>query len=171
MDDLEQYSKIDNLLISGLATTHRTYSRVVTSGGGGAEEEPTLAEQESLENQVIKFFAGHDMILEPSVISACHTLPKKEGNTNTNPLIIMRFANRKAKMELLSQARKLKGTNVYLNDHLTKRNAEIARGARILKKQGKIHATWTRSCKIWIKLADGAKPIMVRNLAELDKYK
>ena len=167
VDDLEQYSRMDDLLISGLATKHKTYSRAVTSGG--ADDEPTLQEQESLENQVIKFFAAHDMTLEPNMISTCHTLPRKVGN-NT-PLIIMRFANRKAKMELQSQAKKLKGTDVYLNDHLTKRNAEIAKEARTLRKKEKIHATWTRSCKIWIKLTEEAKPILVRNLDELDKYK
>ena len=167
VDDLEQYSRMDDLMISGLATTHKTYSRA--AAGSGVDEEPTLDEQESLENQVIKFLAGRDMILDPNMISTCHTLPRKEGNTK--PLIIMRFANRKAKMELLSQTSKLKRTSVYLNDHLTKRNAEIARAARILKKQEKIHATWTRSCKIWIKPTENAKPIMVRNLDELNSYK
>lgn len=64
---------------------------------------------------------------------------------------------------------------VYVNEHLTKRNAEIAREARILKKKNKIQATWTRDCKILIKLngasLEETKVITVRNLSDLDKYR
>ena len=67
-----------------------------------------------------------------AVCDRCHTLPRKDNTIK--PIIIIRFVNRKAKAELLSQARKLRGTNVFLNDHLTKKNADTARQARILKK-------------------------------------
>lgn len=60
-------------------------------------------------------------------IKACQPLTKK--NKNDKPAIIMRFANRKHKMELLRQGRKLKDTQVYLNEHLTKKNGNIARKA------------------------------------------
>lgn len=86
----------------------------------------------------------------------------------------IRFTNRKAKTELLRQGRKLRGSDVYLNEHLTKKNADIARQARILKKQNKIQATWTRNCKVWIKLngsPEEASIIVVRELSELDRYK
>lgn len=41
---------------------------------------------------------------------------KKGGNS----VLIIRFANRKNKNALLKQGNKLKGTNVYVNEHLTK---------------------------------------------------
>lgn len=47
----------------------------------------------------------------------------------------------KNKAELLKQASMFKGMGVYLNDHLTKKTAEIARKARNLKKKNKIPAT------------------------------
>ena len=74
----------------------------------------------------------------------------------------------------MRQAKKLKGTDVYLNDHLTKRNGEIAKAARDLKKQKKIQATWTRNCKIWIKpngTPEESRGIVVRDLKDLDVYK
>ena len=46
----------------------------------------------------------------------------------------MRFINRKHKSALLKQGRKLKETNVFINEHFTKLNSDIARKARILKK-------------------------------------
>ncbi|KAM3843136.1 ranBP-type and C3HC4-type zinc finger-containing protein 1-like [Diretmus argenteus] len=52
----------------------------------------------------------------------------------------------------IKAGKKLKGTAVYLNEHLTKKNADIAREARNLKKQNKIQATWTRNCKVMIRL-------------------
>lgn len=36
---------------------------------------------------------------------------------------------------------KLKGTNVYINEHLTKKQADIASKVRQLKKQGKNQTT------------------------------
>ncbi|CAL8252030.1 unnamed protein product [Merluccius merluccius] len=163
---------MDDLLISGLATTHRSYSRAVTAGDTGEDAPPP--ELDSLENQVIKFLAKHRIDLQASAISACHTLPRKDTDSKNKPLIVMRFVNRKTKVELLRQGRKLRGTNVYLNDHLTKRNADIAREARILKKQSKIQGTWTRNCKVWIKTngsPEAAKAILVRDINDLDKYR
>ena len=84
-------------------------------------------------------------------------MPKKRVDTDirrgiTRPketTVILRFVNRKHKLELLKQGKKLKGTNVYMNDHLTKRNAEIAKKARDLRKEKKIqhgHGQGTVRC-------------------------
>lgn len=85
----------------------------------------------------------------------------------------MRFTNRKKKIALLKQGRKLKGTNVFINEHLTKKNADIARIARQLRKQGNIQQTWVTNCKIFIKLngtPEEAKVLVVKRIEDLDKY-
>ena len=85
----------------------------------------------------------------------------------------MRFVNRKHKTALLKQGRKLKGTNVFINEHLTKRNADIARKARFMKKQGKIQHTWTSNCNVFIKLngtPEQAKVMVIRNIEEMDNH-
>ena len=174
IDDLEQYSRLEDLIITGLATKHRSYARATATGGGAAEpggDESPAEELQTLEEQVVKFFKSSDMPLESKNIAACHTLPIK--NRNSVPAIIVRFVNRKHKSELLRQAKKLKGSDVYLNEHLTKRNAEIAKQARTMKKAKKIQATWTRNCKVMIKLngePEEAKVIMIKDLKELEKY-
>ena len=101
----------------------------------------------------------------------CHPLPRK--NKTDKPAIIMRFTNRKHKSALLRQGRNSKGSDVYLNEHLMKRNADIAKTARFLRRQKKIQSTWTANCKIYIKLngsPEEAKVLVIRDIQELDKY-
>lgn len=79
--------------------------------------------------------------------------------------------NRKHKIELLRKAKKLKGTGIYVNKHLTKKNTDIDRQARILRKQNKIQATWTRNCNVMIRLNGSpveAKVITIKEL--LDRF-
>lgn len=169
VDDLEQYSRMDDLIISGLTTRHQTFAGTVNGEKG---EDAKTSEQYSLEREVVQFFQSKNMDIQTNAISSCHKLPTKD--RKTKPVIVIRFTNRKAKTELLRQGRKLRGSDVYLNEHLTKKNADIARQARILKKQNKIQATWTRNCKVWIKLngsPEEASIIVVRELSELDRYK
>lgn len=85
----------------------------------------------------------------------------------------MRFINRKKKIALLKQGRNLKGTNVCVNDHLTKKNGEIAQKARYLRKQNNIQSTWVSNCKVFIKLNGVprlAKFLVVRSMEELNKF-
>ncbi len=167
VDELEQYTRMEDLIISGLETKHRTYASTVARDGEAALPE----ELQTLEKQVIKFLESQNMIIQSDNVVACHTLPRRNGGAK--PAIVVRFVNRKHKVELLRQAKKLKGTGVYLNDHLTKKNADIARHARMLRKQNKIQATWTRNCKVMIRLngtPEEAKVYAIRELKELDQY-
>lgn len=168
--DLEQYTRKDDVIITGIKTKARSYSRAVVRQGQVEEDDPT-EDHQSLEMQVTHFLRSKNIDLDPEHLSACHTLPRKDGGA---PAIIIRFANRKHKTELLSQGKKLKGTNVYMNEHLTRKNATIAKEARYLRKQQRIQGTWTRNCNVYIRLngsAEEAKVIKVRDLSDLEPYK
>ena len=81
--------------------------------------------------------------------------------------IIVRFVDKKSKIKVLRNVRKLKGSNVYINEHLTKKNGEIAQKARLLRRQGKISNTWTRDCKVFVKtigVPEVAKIHQIRNM-------
>lgn len=169
VDDLEQYTRMDDLVITGLETTHRTYARAAAGGKDG--EDAPVGELYTLEQQVIKFFHSKDIPLDSRNISACHTVPQKQ---RTIPKILLRFVNRKHKVELLKLTKKLKGTGVYVNEHLTRKNAEIAHEARLLRKQKRIQDTWTRNCKVMIKLngtPEQAKIITIREMKDLEQFK
>lgn len=124
----------------------------------------------AVEQQVVSYLQSRGIETDLEHIEACHPLPTKNGRP---PAVIMRFTNRKKKIALLKQGRKLKGTNVFINEHLTKKNADIARIAQQLRKQGKIQQTWVTNCKIFIKLngtPEEAKALVVKRIEDLDKY-
>lgn len=126
---------------------------------------------DSVEQQVVAFLQSKGMEVNSDNIEACH--PLKHIDKSKPPAIILRFANRKFKNDLLRQGSKLKGSDVYLNEHLTKCNGEIAKRARYLRKQKKIQDTWSYNCKISVKLngtPEQAKVLLVRSLKDLDKY-
>lgn len=172
--DLEQYTRINDVVISGLRTKHWNYARVAAVDGhiAAGMSEVSEEEKESLEQQVICFLDSKGIHVDSGDIEACHTLPSK--NKMATPLVIIWFTNRKKKSALLRQGRKLKGTEVYINEHLTKKNADIARKARKLRKQNKIQVTWARNGKIFIKLhgstPEAAKVLLISDITELDKF-
>ena len=138
----------------------------MTAGGDTSEEDATFVKL-----QVTAFLNSKGIEIDSDNIEACHPLPRRI--KTDKPAIIIRFANRKHKTELLKQGRRLKGSDVYMNEHLTKINAEIARKARFLRKQQKIQSTWTANCRIFIKLngsPEQAKVLIIRDLEELEKY-
>lgn len=149
IEDLEQYTRMEDVIIIGQDTTHRSYASTTTGKSKDGEDAPT-EELQALERQVMKFLESKDINIHPNSVAACHTLPRL--NSKTKPAIVVRFVNRKHKIDLLRQAKYLKGTGVYINEHLTKKNAEIARQARFLRKLNKIQATWTSNCKVMIRL-------------------
>ncbi|KAI9999416.1 hypothetical protein NQD34_018229 [Periophthalmus magnuspinnatus] len=166
VDDLEQYTRVNDVVITGIKIKPRSYARAVATDG----EEPSEQETHSAEQQVASYLHGRGIEMDLEDIEACHPLPTGNGRS---PAVIMRFVNRKNKLALLKQGRKLKGTNVFMNDHLTRRNAEIAKKARLLRREHKIQHTWVRNCKIFIKLngtPEEAKVLMVKSKEELDKY-
>ena len=167
VEDLEQYSRLNDVIVTGLKTRPRSYAHAVSAASG---DEPGELEVSSVEQQVVAFLATRDIHLNVDSIEACHPLPTKKGNS---PAVILRFVNRKTKNAVMKQGKKLKGTNVYLNDHLIKRNAEIAKKARLLRKQSKIQNTWVTNCKIFIKLngsPEDAKVLVIKDIEELNKY-
>ncbi|KAI9533659.1 hypothetical protein NQZ68_021329 [Dissostichus eleginoides] len=119
-EDLEQYTRINDVIITGLKVKPRSYARAVGADAGG---EPGELDASSTEQQVAAFLQSKGIQLDCNNIEACHPLPRrKDSNIRA---ITLRFVNRKHKTSLLKQGRKLKGSDVYMNDHLTKRNADI----------------------------------------------
>ncbi|XP_063347932.1 uncharacterized protein LOC134640219 [Pelmatolapia mariae] len=166
VDELEQYTRTNDVVTSGIKIKPRSYVRAVAGNVG----EPSDEETRSVEQQVASFLQSKGIEMDLEHIEARHPLPRR---SDRPPAVIMRFVNRKNKVALLKQGRKLKGTDVFINEHLTRKNADIARKARQLKKNGKIQHTWVTNCKIFIKLngtPEEAKVLIVRNMEDLDKY-
>ena len=177
VNDLEQYTRQDDIIITGLKTKHQSYARRVNTSSSENHGEAPSTEIESLEKQVINFLSEKDFEIDEKDISIVHTL--KSNNTHA-PKIIMRMISRKAKINILKQSWKLKETidnrrepKVYLNEHLTRNNSHLYKIARDLKKKNMIKGTFSRNCKIFVR-TKGSTPeeeriLMIRDMAELIK--
>ena len=75
-------------------------------------------------------------------VSVCHTVSGDKKRTFDMPKIIVGFVSRKKKIQLLMNSRKLKGTCVYINQHLTYKNSQIAHAACILNKKTRQHSLY-----------------------------
>ena len=171
MDDLEQYTRMDDVIISGLKTNHKTYARAASqsfdyTNGLSAPQ----GELENLESCVTKFVQDKMGVdISGDDISACHTLPGRKDI----PDIVIRLINRKTKSLLLQNSRRLKNTNIFVNEHLTKKNARIASEARRLRRKKKIMSTWTRNCKVFIKTLgspETARVVQIKDISDLAKF-
>ena len=134
VEALEQYSRQDNLIISGFVPRHRTYAAMANKDQITENDEhaPEI-EKTNLEDQLVTFLQEREIPIEKHNISTCHTLPSKS-KSRPKPIVI-RMTTRKGKIDVLRNSKKLKDSNVYVNEHLTTKNAAIATFARNLRKK------------------------------------
>ena len=92
-----------------------------------------------------------NVTVAPSDISACHQLPttrKVGGDRTQKKNIIVKFTNRKTKDQILRNGRLLKGSQVYVNEHLTK--DDILWNGRLLKgSQVYVNEHLTKDDIVW----------------------
>lgn len=117
---LEEYTRLNEVIVTGLRNKPQTYAQAVMAYSDNGQ-------QPDEEQQVVTFLKTKALKVDSSDIEACHVLPRR--NNSEKQVVIIIFANKNHKMALIKQGKKLRGTNVYINDHLTKRDADIARKA------------------------------------------
>ena len=110
---------MDNLVISGLNVQYRTNARTASNL---SMDTYTVQEAGTLQENVLAFLNSHNIPIKKSYVSICHPLKSK----GKNYLILLKCCNRKAKMYVIKNVKELKGSNVYINEHLTKRNSDLA---------------------------------------------
>lgn len=161
LDNQEQYSRKNDVVVTGLRIKPRSFASAVASGTqqGELSNKESEAVAESVEQQLVGFLNSKGVEVKVGDIEACHPLPMsvktkhrlKEAGKKVGPdPIILRFINRKSKLSLMKQWKLLRGSDVYLNDHLTKANSDLAMKARQLRRDSKIKNTWTRDCNVYI---------------------
>ena len=88
-------------------------------------------------------------------------------------MIVVRCTNRKTKEHILRNKKKLKGTGVLVNEHLSPTNVDISILVRTLRRQNKIQKTWTRNSKVYVKVngvPEVSSVLCIRNITELHKF-
>lgn len=156
LHELQQYSRINNLLVSGIP---------VTQGENVYDVLKNLAEVLGTPYQ-------------RSDICTAHRLKVRKTDSRP-PSIVVRFVSRSVKCDWLA-ARKAKGklsttelrgslrkSAIYLNEHLTPMSRAIFNRARDLVKSEKMLYAWVRDCKIFTKRNEDSPVVQILHLNEL----
>ena len=110
IDDLEHYTRMDDVIISGLKTNHKSYARAASPSldytNGPLASQGELENLESCLTRFVQDKMGVDLSVDD--ISTCHTLPGRKDI----PDIIIRLTNGKTKTLLLQNSRRLKNTKI-----------------------------------------------------------
>ena len=77
VDELEQYTRKDDVIIHGLKTKPRPFASITSSRTAKRAENRPSHELETIESQVIAFLNEKDIVVSPDEISTCHPIPTK----------------------------------------------------------------------------------------------
>lgn len=147
LDDYEQYSRKDNLRITGI------------------EETP----EEDVVKKIINFSSQSLKVpLTESDISRAHRIGPKDRNKAGGREIIVKFTNHSAKSKIRKASKALKGTGIYINEDLTKYRSHLLYQARIAKRRQDINDAWSFEGNIAVKDKLN-KVIIIKNLQQLEK--
>ena len=187
IDALEQYSKRENLVITGLRI--EPFATAVKTGINDGGDE-TNESEDAAANQLTESLGNRVNPRDKSIMSQnfadfararlgiglmtreildIHPLGRKDANGHTDKRpIIVRFNNRQLRDQVYRARTKLKGTRMFINEQLTPRNAEIAKAARDLKSKRLVRNTWTKNCQVLVQLNDG-NTVMARSISHLNE--
>lgn len=186
VNDLEQYSKRDNLVIDGLKfyVPYAVACREPLNGNHDDSEDDRLTprDRDIMADNFVSFVQDClEITMSTNDIVDIHVLTSKSNRKNpasslsgrkvSNARTIVRFNNRRMRDRILVAARKLlkkKGKQIFVNEHLTKINSDIFKAARDAKRAGSIKNTWTKNCKIFISQRDD-KVVMLRSISQLQR--
>jgi hypothetical protein len=149
LDDLETYSRSDNLIIRGLPEQSAAER---ATGGAALDDHATLDNHTSVESTVIAFVKdslGIDLL--PRDVSIAHRI--KAGPKDLARPIVVRFTSRKVRNLVYSSKKKLKdcGHRVFISEHLTKAASDLFFEARKLVRDKRLSAAWTQNGQIFVK--------------------
>jgi uncharacterized coiled-coil protein SlyX len=167
VEELETYTRRDNLLIAGLPTDSFAEASATTNSEEGRPSQ-------SVEQSVLNLF-NHKLgvPIQPCDISIAHRLRKQDANDVRPPMTIVRFTNRKAREAVYGARRQLKNgkDKIFINEDLPKTTADLFRQARLLVRAHVIHSAWTSSCCVYIKSSSdvNCRPQKVSSLGDLPR--
>lgn len=164
VDDLENYTRLDNLIVHGLPET--TEPKFQSSHSDETARKLIL---DLCHNRLGVDLAGSD-------ISAAHRIFSTDKNKHRP--IIVRFTSRRARNQVFAAKKSLRPNKssppisapIYINEHLTKHNASIYSHTRKLVREKKLFATWTAGGITYIRRtpAPEDKAQRIRFMEDLD---
>ena len=129
LNELEQYSRKNNIRIFGLRDNNKTENSYIT------------------ENRVIELFRNKlNVDISPRDIQVAHRIGKF--SPDSDRAIIVQFVNKKAKMVVMANRKALKGSKTVISDDLTIQNM---RRLESLKMLSCVAQSWAYNGKLFAK--------------------
>lgn len=177
IEDLETYTRRDNLVIFGLKPTTYSAAAATASGGPLLRSDTRSGPQEhgeshtSAEMDVLNLC--NDILGVPltrSDISVAHRIANRDKRQQQSSIVV-RFTNRRSRDSVYMARKKLAQIKmgVYINEHLTTKNQALAQAGRKLLKEKKIQSCWTYHGQVYIKLSGlpDSRPLRVTCVQDL----
>lgn len=168
LEDLENYSRLENLVIHGLPEKRERDSTPAESRHGhiNTVDEATTAILDLCQSQL-----GLD--ITKTDISIAHRIPVR-GKDKHRPIIV-KFTSRSSRNLVYSARRSLRHHRlpndgpIFVNEHLTRLNATIFAQTRKSVREKKIFSTWTSGGHVFIRSTDSEteKPRRINQLQDL----
>ena len=168
VEELERYSRCDNLIIRGLP---ETTSAEIASAALPLQDGATLRDSHrSVEASVISFVKEELKIdILPSDISTAHRI--KAGPKDASRPVIVRFTNRRVRNLIYGAKKLLKGTTsrAFISEHLIKADSDLFFEARKLLREKKTFASWTQHGLVHVRFSSdpSTRATVVRTQADL----
>lgn len=156
IDELNQYSRRNNLIIAGIPET----------------------DDENLEQIFVSFAQKLIPSFDERDIDVIHRLPRTQA-TNKPRSIIARIGRRSTKSMLMklskvrsnrldsSQLGFTTDTPIYVNEHLTAKRADLFRKAKQVQKQLRFKYLWTKDGRIYLRKDKGIRQIQIKSVEDL----
>ncbi len=171
LDELESYSRNDNLIFKGLP--ERTFSERATNAPSLADNAPVLRESYGMvEETVLEFMnVSLGVKVQPQDLAIAHRL--KAGQNDKVRPVIVRFLNRKVRNEVYQAKKRLKniaGNQVYISEHLTKSASDLFFAARKMVKDKRLTSSWTQNGQVYVKNSSDptTRPKLIKCTADLN---
>ena len=174
MEDLEAYSRVDNVIVHGLK---EAVAEVVPEANHDVTSVPASgAESSATSEKIFLDFCRNKLQIDlhPTDISVAHRLAKPGGSRGPKPMIV-RFSNRKAKQSVLAARTVLRNLescrNIFINEHLTKTASALFEKARAAVKAQRVQRAWTWNGRVFVRTlpAAGGKSLLISDENDLSR--
>ena len=169
IEDLSSYTRRDDLIFHGLkVSTYAGAAATVAQDSTTVPSMPVNASNSDAELAVLECCRKQLSVeISLSDISVAHRLGgrrsgggQSRNGSHDNPIIV-RFCTRRARDSVFAARKQLKGTRIFINEHLTTSSAELYKLARSCAKDKRIHSTWTFNGNVFIKESEQGRPIKI----------
>ena len=168
VDELERYSRTDNIIIRGLPEQSSAERASAIAVGDNLS---TMESNLSVEKTVVSFLKESlNIDVTSHDISIAHRL-KKGPKDSTRPVIV-RFTNRKTRNLVFNSKKLLKdsGCLVFISEQLTKSASDLFFDARKALQEKKLFATWTQNGQVFAKFTSdpNVRAVIIKCRADLN---